>query len=122
MERKRLLIHTLKLHRERRNDSRVVWILGQLSDASRHMGLHDQGIRTAKEALEILERSDDTVSRALGLTDLAWLYHDVNQLDAAEEAASRAIDLTSKEDKQNRVCACHRLLGRIPSSSELKRN
>ena len=103
VERKRLLIHALKLHREGKSYSGVVWILGQLSDANRQMGLHDEGIQAAKKALEILEQSGDTVSPALGLTDLAWLCHNLNQLDAAEEAASQAIDILSKEGEQNRV-------------------
>jgi tetratricopeptide (TPR) repeat protein len=41
------------------------------------------------------------------------LYHDDDQLDAAEEAASRAMDLFSEEGDQYWICGMHRLLGII---------
>ena len=46
---------------------------------------------------------------------LAWLLHRDNQLDAAEDAVSRALDLLPDEGKQLRVCQCHRILGQIYS-------
>ena len=45
--------------------------------------------------------------------DLGWLLHEDDQLDAAEEAGSRAINLFLDEGDQFRVCRSHRLLGDI---------
>ena len=55
-EHKQLLTHTLRLWRERGNDRRVAQVLGDLSDGNRRMGLYDEGIQMAKEALKILKR------------------------------------------------------------------
>jgi tetratricopeptide (TPR) repeat protein len=56
------------------------------------------------------------------LIDLAQLFRDDKQLDAAEEAASRAINLLSEKDEQFRVCHCHHLLGTIyRSKGEFKK-
>ena len=77
------------------------------------MGLHEEGIQTAKEALEILERLGEIKLQGRCLSNLAWLYHDDDQLDAAEEAAFRAMDLLSKKGDQYWVCEAHRTLGII---------
>ena len=53
------------------------------------------------------------------LINLARLLASDNQLDAAEEAASRAMDLLPGEGEQFRVCNGHRVLGKIYCS---KRN
>ena len=116
-ERKRLLGHTLKLERERGNDRRVARTLRYISRASRHMGLHEEAIQQVEEASEILERLGDTMEQAKCLKDLAWSLYSDDQLDAAEEAASRAIDL-SEEGEQAHVCESHRLLGRIYRSKD----
>ena len=42
--------------------------------------------------------------------------HADSQLDAAEEAGSRAIDLLSDKSEQFLVCVCHRILGEIYNS------
>jgi len=110
-EQKRLLTHSLKLWRERGDDDEVAITLRSLSEANRQMELYEEGIRQAKEASEIFERLGGTASQAHTLIILAWLLHDDQQLDAAEEAASHAIDLS--ENKQFDVCNCHRILGRI---------
>jgi len=112
VERKWLLIHTLGLWRERGDDHWVALTLSSLSDANRHMDLHKEGIQQAKEASEIFERLGDTAGQARSLTDLAWLLFDDEQLDAAEEAASRVVDLSGKKG-QFLVCQCHRVLGEI---------
>jgi len=44
---------------------------------------------------------------------LAWLLWGDKQLDAAEEAASRAINLFSEQGNQFHVCQSHRALGDI---------
>ena len=44
---------------------------------------------------------------------LAYVLHGDKQLDAAEEAASRAIDLFPEEGERFQVCQGHRVLGNI---------
>jgi len=112
VERKRLLTHTMKLERERGSDHRVAETLKALSDANRLVGLRKEGIRLIKEALEIFKRLGDTASQADCLIKSAWLLYEDKQLDAAEEAASRAIYLL-EEDQQFLVCGSHHVLGDI---------
>jgi len=113
VERKRLLTHALKLQRERGVHNRVARTLYLLSDTNRLMGLPKEGIQQAKEALEIYESLDNTVGQAQCLNYLAWSLHSDDQLDAAEEAASRAINLLPEKGEQSLVCESHRLLGLI---------
>ena len=113
VERKRLLVYTLKLWRELGDNPEVAETLGFLSDANRRLGLYEEGVEQAKEALEIFERLNDKLGQANSWDWLAWLlYHD-DRLDAAEEAASEAIKLFLDEGDQFPVCGCHRLLGLI---------
>jgi len=113
MEEKRLLADALELHRERGDDHEVAKILRLLSGANRQLQLYKEGIQLAEEALGIHEKLGDPVDHARCLKALAWLLHDDSQLDAAEKAASRAIDLIPKKDDQFPVCESHRLLGHI---------
>ena len=115
-ERKRILTHTLKLSRERGDDRQHIRMLRQLSDVHYFMSLYKEGIREVKEALEISERLGDIVEQARCLIDLAWLLHDDGQLETAEEATSRTIDLLPEKGEQSLVCRCHHLLGKIYSS------
>ena len=112
-EYKRLLTHALELWRERGDDAEVAQTLGSLADANRTLGLNAEGILQAKEATEIFERLNDISEQARSLHWLAWLLFRDNQLDAAEAAASRAIDLYSGEGDELEVCQCHRVLGHI---------
>ena len=91
VERKRLLSYSLKLWRERGDDFWVAQILRDLSNANRQMDLEEEGIRQAKEASKIFERFGSVVRQAECLTILAWSLCEAKQLDAAEEAGSRAI-------------------------------
>jgi len=116
LEYKRLLTHTLKLWRERGDDNRVAQRLRDLSEANRQMDLYEDGIRQAKEASEIFERLGNTAKQAECLISLAWSLHDDGQLDAAEEAASRGINLLPEQGEQYQVCRGHRALGVIYSS------
>ena len=109
----RLLISTLGLWRERGSDHEIAQALRSLSGANGRLGFYKEGIQMAKEALEILERLGKTGPQGRCLANLAWLCHDDDQLDAAEEAASRAMDLFSKEGDQDWVCKTHSLLGAI---------
>jgi len=107
---KRILTQTLKLRKEQED---VAITLSYLSDANRMMGLYKEGILQAKEALEIFERLGDTARQAECLINLACVLHADEQLDAAEEAASRAIDLLPEKGKQVHVCLGHRIIGNI---------
>ena len=78
---------------ERGSDREVARAPSHLSDTNRLMCLYEEGIRKAKGALEILERLGNTPAQAGCLIELAWSVHDDKQFDAAEEAASHAIDL-----------------------------
>lgn len=112
-ESKRLLIHVLKLKRERGDDHGVARTLRVLSDANQLIGLPREGIRRAKEGLEIFERLGNTVGQGLCLIGLTQSLCDDRQLDAAEEAASRAINLFIEVDYRYLVCRSHRILGNI---------
>ena len=113
VEEKRLLTRTLELWRGRGDDYQVALMLNLLSSANREMELYEEGIQQAREASEIFERLGDTANRAECLIDLGWLLHDDEQFDAAEEVASRAVDLLPEEDERSRVCEGYRVLGHI---------
>jgi tetratricopeptide (TPR) repeat protein len=116
LEQKRLLTRTLALERQRGNEANVAQILRDLSDSNRLLNLYEEGIRQSKEALEIFERINDTKWQAVCLKDLAWAFYDDRQLDAAQDAASRAIELISGKGLEYIVCGLHRVLGRIYQS------
>ena len=112
-ERKRLLVHSLKLWRAEWSDAQVAHTLEYLSDANRLLGFYKEGIEQAKEASEIYERLNDGMGHSFSLRHLAYVLHDDMQLDAAEEAALRALSLLPSEGKEYRVIQCYRLLGDI---------
>ena len=111
-ERKRLLIHALKLWREQEQDHYVARTLRTLSGANRMLGLYKEGIQQAKEALEICERLNDRSGQARCLDRLARVLRSDNQLDAAEETVSLAINLLQDGDRYL-ASQCHRILGEI---------
>jgi len=113
VEKKRLLTHTLKLWRQRRNDLQVASTLGVISNANRVLGLNGEGIQQAREALGIYKRRNRISGQAHSLQMLAWLLYDDNQLNASEEAALRAINLLSGKRERFVVCQCYRVLGLI---------
>jgi tetratricopeptide (TPR) repeat protein len=119
-ERKRLLVHALELERRRGNDDRVALTSSLLADVNRLLGLHKEGIGQAREALGIYERTGDTIGQAECLAKLAWLFLEDDQLDAAENAASRAIDLVSDRGREYLVTGLHSVLGRIHYSKGRK--
>ena len=116
VERKRLLIHSLKLWRRWRHDLGVAQVLGFLSDVNRLLGLRGEGMMQAKEAMEIYIRLNHKSGQSQSWQRLGSLLHDNNQLDVAEEAVSRALDLLLDEGDQLRACQCHRVLGQIYGS------
>ena len=110
---KRLLIHALKLWREQGDDNQAARTLIDISQANRLMGLRKEGIQQAKEGSEISERLGDTANQAESLIYLAFVLCEDGQLDAAEEAGSRAIDLLPEKGERFRVCNGHHVLGNI---------
>ena len=112
-ERKRLLSHALELWRGQRDDFDTARTLGFLSDTNQRMGLYEEGMQQAKEASRIFERLGNPVEQAYCLVCLAWLLLRKEQLDAAEETTSRAINLLPEEGEKLNVYECHRILGRI---------
>ena len=116
VERKRFLSHSLGLWRGQGNDLWIARALKDLSDGNRLMGLEEEGIPQANEASEIFKQLDDVVQQAECLTILASLLCQANQLDAAEEAGSRGLDLLPEKGEEFRVCQAHRTLGDIYQS------
>ena len=112
-EQKRLLEHTLRLERERGNDRQVASTLSNLSGANWMLGLLKEGIGQAREALGICERIGSVGGQGECLVGLGWLLRGDKQLDAAEEAASRAIKVLPEKGHEHRVCESHRMLGAI---------
>ena len=111
-EQKRLLEHTLRLERGRGNDGQVAFILNELSDANRELGHFTEGVSQAREALGIYERIGGAGDQGDCLTKLASLLL-YDELDAAEEAASRAIKILPEKGEEFRVSGAHRVLGTI---------
>ena len=116
VEHERLLTHTLKLWRERGEDFLVAQRLRDLSEANQVMGRYKEGIQRAKEASGIFEWLGDTVRQAQCLITLARSLLGDRQLDTAEEAASRAIDLLLEKGQRFQVCRGYRILGEIYDS------
>jgi tetratricopeptide (TPR) repeat protein len=113
VEQKRLLTLTLELGRQQGNDFQVAQTLRYLSSTNWLLDLYKEGIQQAKEAFEISERINDTREQAESLSSLAMSLFADNQLDAAEDAASRAIALVSEKGQEYTVCGLHRVLGRV---------
>ena len=112
-EAKRLLTHALKLWRDRGDGLEIAQTLRHLAHTNGKLGLHDEGISQAEEGLEIYKRLGDIHGQVKSLQTLARLYRNVQRLDAAEEAVSRALSLSSGEDDQFMVCQSHIRLGGI---------
>ena len=112
-EQKRLLTHMLELGRQHGDDSRVAGTLKDLSEVNRLLNLYEEGIRQGEEALEIYERIGETGGQTECLNNLTWLLFDDRQLDAAENTASRAIDLLSKTGEKHLVSKIRRALGYV---------
>ena len=110
---KSLLTLTLELWRGWGDDYGVARTLKQLSSTDRIVSVPEESMRHAREALEIYERLGSTANQADCLAALAWSLRDDNQLDAAEEAGSRAIDLLPAKGEEFRVCEAHHALGTV---------
>ena len=81
------------------------------------MGLREEGIEQAKEAVAIFELLGDMLEQARSLIRLAHLLHCDKQLGAA----SHAIILIPEERHEFLLCESHRLLGGIYQSRRDKK-
>jgi tetratricopeptide (TPR) repeat protein len=112
-EEKRLLIHALKLWRERRgSDYWIAHALQRLAGANWLLGHLEEGIQQAKEASGIFERLGDTKEQAASLGLLGQIFVDDDQLKAAAEATVHSINLLGK-GQEYQLCVSHRILGTI---------
>ena len=121
MEQKRLLVDALKLQRWQRDDPGAAFTLRCLSSVNRLLCHYEEGIRQAKEALAIYERMGVIEGQMRCFGDLARVLADDKQLDAAEDAANRAIDLIPEKGQEFLLCQLHRVLGKIYQSKGKKR-
>ena len=112
-EQKRLLAHVLTLRREQEDDFLVAETLESLAEVNYYLDLPREGIQQAEEALEIFKRFGNTGKQAGCLYALARSLLDDDQLDAAEDATLRSIELLPEKGQEFRVCQSHRLLGQI---------
>ena len=117
-ERKRLLIHCLKLWRAKENDVQVAETLEDLSDANRMLGFYKEGIEQAKEASEIYKRLNNRLGQSGSLCHLARLLDSDNQLDAAEEIVFQAIKLLPNKGQEYLATQCYHLLGDVYLSKD----
>ena len=114
-QRKEMLIQSLGLWKERGDGHWVADTLIDLADVNRQMGLGEEGINQAREASEIFGWLGETGKQARCLLVLAVLLRKDKQLDAAEEAATRAMDLSENRD-HHRFSQSHSVLGEIHHS------
>jgi len=112
-EEKQLLGYTLKLCGERGDNLNLARALLLLSGVNRWLGLYEEGISQAMQALEIYKQLHIILGQADSLLCLGRVLGEASQFDGAEEAASRALDLSSGEGNQFLISECHRLLGHI---------
>ena len=110
---KRFLTHILILERVGGDDLWVAKVLVSLSDANRLLGLYEEGIRQAKEALGIFERLGDITGQGSGLSSLALLLYDNGRFDAAEEAATCGVELLQGKGQEFLLCQSHQVLGNV---------
>ena len=110
---KQLLVHALNLWRERGDHSQVARTLTSLAYTNRALDLLEEGILQAKEAVEIYGELDDKTGQARSLQTLALLLAKDGQVDAAEEAASRMVDLSPDEPSQSQLCQHYHTLAHI---------
>jgi tetratricopeptide (TPR) repeat protein len=115
LEYKHLLACALKLWRERGDDFQVAKTLWMLAYTNWRLSFCKEGLLQVKESLEISERLGDVLGQSRSLRWLAKLLLSDNQLDAAEAAASRSIDLVPGHEQFD-ICQGHRALGDIYGS------
>ena len=114
-EQKRVLIHSLGLWREGRDDYWVAETLINLADANLDLRLYAEGIQQAMGASEGFGQLGETSKQAYCLGVLGLLLCRTGKLDAAEEVATRAMGLFENHD-QYQLCKSNNVLGKIHQS------
>ena len=117
---KHFFAHALKLERERGDDLWIAYNLDSLADSNRRLGLYEEGISQAKEALGIFERLGRRKEQALCLVTLAWLLFGDEQLDGAEAALNRVVNSLPEKGEEYPLYQSHRLLGNIYHSKRAR--
>ena len=112
-EYKRLLTCALKLWREKGDAFQVAEMLRFLAHVNWQLDFLEEGILQAKEAFEIYKQLDDILGQARSLQELGRLLWFNKELDAAEEATSRSINLLPDSREKFVVCQGHYILGDI---------
>ncbi|KAF9780491.1 hypothetical protein BJ322DRAFT_295993 [Thelephora terrestris] len=115
-EGKQLLTQTLTLEKEQGNDFGIAEMLQCLSSANEDLGIYEEGIQQAKEALEMFQRLGNVKEQLNCLTSLAVLFLADNQLDAAEDTILHSFDLLllpTKKSQEYHLCQSHQLLGNV---------
>ena len=107
----RLLNRALELWRERGDDYRVAYTLREVSQSNRMLGRYKEGISQAREALEIHQRLGEPVECAWCWSYLSRTLREDGQLDAAEEAATRAIQLLPEKGQEHLFYSVNHTLG-----------
>ena len=109
-----LLRCALQLCRRQGGDYQIALTLRSLSDTNRGIHLIEEGIQQAEEASAIFEQLGDAVEQAGCLISLAKSLRLNKQLDAAKDAALRALDLLrDKEGARLWICRGYSVLGEI---------
>jgi len=112
-ESKAILCHALELWRRQGNDLWAAKTLERLCDANRCLYSYDEGIQQAEEGLEIYRRLGDVSGEAWCLRRLGFVLYQSGKYEAAEEAASRAIELSLNQGQRYQLCISHRLLASV---------
>ena len=112
-ESSRLYIWTIKLQREQGSDKKLAETLMSLATVDTWLALYAEGISQVKEALEIYEKLDNTAGQVDCLHRIALISLKNKQVDAAEEAASSAVNLSSDGLSRYQLYERHHILGHI---------
>ena len=113
VECKRLEMCILKLWREQGNNHGVAQTLSSIAETDHCLHLFEEAIVCEKEALGIYKQLGSVVEQTDSLQHLALLFVQVKQVDAAKEAASQAINLSSGKLYKHQYLQHHHILGHL---------
>ena len=112
-EQKQLLAQALTLEKERGDDPRVALTLVALSEANVALGLNEEGVEQAEEALEVYKRLGDMAGQAERLVNLASCFFFNNQFKAAEDTVLSAFDFLTENGQDHLLWKSHCILGGV---------